>query len=798
MSWQLVSFLILAAVLIGGFAWYERSRPPAQVVALVAALAALAIAGRIAFAAFPNVKPTTDIVIFAGYALGPAAGFAVGALAALVSNFWFGQGPWTPWQMAAWGLCGILGAALALGARNVGRLTLAAVCGLAAVGYGAILNFSLIATYGGELSWQRFWIFEGRAVPFEIAHAAGNVAFALVAGPAMVRMLVRFRERFEWKRAGVGAPRPLAAGDIDPGAPPRRRTPLPTGVAAVLLAVVLLLGAFGSARAVAATGPGPRAAATWLESVQNSDGGWAESKGSGSSQQMTGWVMLGLEAAGVNPLDLTAGGKSPVDYLETQGAQIQSPGDLSRTILALEGAGVEPREFAGRNLVAALLAKRRKDGSYDGWPNSTAYAVLALRSAGVANVADSLEWLRGAQNEDGGWGDTLGSPSNADGTGAVLQAMSPSSKASQRGVGYLRQIQQKGGGFRLGGNGALNTQSTSRAVQGLLAAGANPADFKRGGKSAYEYLEGNQAADGHYRYSAQSDQSPIWVTGDVLVAAAKQHLPLAAVPRAPQPKPVTPTPTPEVTPAPEVTPEPLPLPEVGGVAPAPEATPVFPENGSPGKVQHGKKGKGKKGKEGGTGGVGPGAGAGAPPTVPPGEAGGAIPESGSPVEPKDGESFSTGEPTTESDSGGGGSVLGSIVAGLIAGCILFAIGYGPYKRWQSTHSGGGTGTHPGGGVPGGPGSPPPGAVPGTPAGGATGSPAAPPGGAAPGVPPTPPPGSTPAAAAPGAAGTAPAPGAAPTPPRYYGEPTPPPVPAAPAPIPVPINAPPPSGPPRAR
>ena len=80
MCWELVSFLILGAVLLAGFAWYERSRPPSQVVALVAALAALAIAGRIAFAAFPNVKPTTDIVIFAGYALGAAPGFAVGAL----------------------------------------------------------------------------------------------------------------------------------------------------------------------------------------------------------------------------------------------------------------------------------------------------------------------------------------------------------------------------------------------------------------------------------------------------------------------------------------------------------------------------------------------------------------------------------------------------------------------------------------------------------------------------------------------------------------------------------------------
>ena len=208
MSWQLTSFLILGAVLLAGFAWYERSRPPSQVVALVAALAALAIAGRIAFAAFPNVKPTTDIVIFAGYALGPAPGFAVGALSGLVSNFWFGQGPWTPWQMAAWGLCGILGAALALGTRNAGRFTLAAVCGFAGVAYGALLNFSLMATYGGELSLRHFLVLEGRAVPFDAAHAIGNVVFALIAGPAMVRMLSRFRERFEWGRRDRAAERP--------------------------------------------------------------------------------------------------------------------------------------------------------------------------------------------------------------------------------------------------------------------------------------------------------------------------------------------------------------------------------------------------------------------------------------------------------------------------------------------------------------------------------------------------------------------------------------------------------------
>ena len=66
-----------------------------------ATLAALAALGRVAFAPLPNVKPTTDIVLIAGYALGGAPGFVVGAVAALASNLFFGQGPWTPWQMAA-------------------------------------------------------------------------------------------------------------------------------------------------------------------------------------------------------------------------------------------------------------------------------------------------------------------------------------------------------------------------------------------------------------------------------------------------------------------------------------------------------------------------------------------------------------------------------------------------------------------------------------------------------------------------------------------------------------------------
>ncbi len=521
MSWELVSFLILGAVLLAGFAWYERSRPPSQVVALVAALAALAIAGRIAFAAFPNVKPTTDIVIFAGYALGGAPGFAVGALAALVSNLWFGQGPWTPWQMAGWGLCGILGAALALGGRNVGRLGLAATCGFAGIAYGALLNFSLMATYGGDLSLERFGVLEARAIPFDLAHAAGNVALALVAGPALVRMLSRFRERFEWGRGEGGEP-----AVSDRGAGGGLRPALRGGGIVALLLVSLALGALAPARAEASE---VSRAATWLESAQNPDGGFGSAPGDDSGSEMTAWAMLGLAAAGRNPLDVANRGHTPVDFLRGGVGELKSPGDLARTILALESAGVDPRQFGGANLVSRLLAKRRDNGSYEDWPNSTAFAVIALRAAGATGgLEKSLSWLNQVQNDDGGWGDVPGSPSTADGTGAVMQALAPSSKASGRGLSYLRQAQRSGGGFPLGGNGGVNTQSTAWAIEGILASGGDPGSFRRGGKSALDYLAAQQRSDGHYRYSKDSDQTPVWVTGQVLVAAAGDFYPVPA------------------------------------------------------------------------------------------------------------------------------------------------------------------------------------------------------------------------------------------------------------------------------
>jgi energy-coupling factor transport system substrate-specific component len=529
MTWEVAAMVVLSATLLGGFAWYERSRPPSQIVALVAALAAISVAGRVAFSPIPNVVPTTDITLIAGFSLGAAPGFAVGALSGLVSNFWLGQGPWTPWQMAGWGMTGLFGAWLAmLTGRHVGRFGLAAVCAFAGFAYGALLDFSLMVTYGGEQSFDRFLAISARGVPFNIAHAAGNAALALVAGPAMVRMLLRYRRRFEFAWRGRGAA--AAASGAAAGA-------------ACLLAALLLASPGLQGEKADAAGGGPGAGVSWLRASQNDDGGFGFAPGEESSPAMTGWAVLGLEAAGINPLSLHHGAATPISYLASNVGEISTTGDIERTILLLRGAGLDPRHFQGHDLVRRLLARRDKDGSWGGQVNQTAFGILALRAAGLASgTSRTAGWLRNHQNSDGGWGFATGASSDADTTGAVLQGLAASGSrvGIRRGASYLRSVQRPGGGFPLSG-GVTNAQSTAYAVQGLVAAGVAPASVRERSRSALDYLASVQARDGHYRYSASSDQTPVWVTGQVMLAANGAAFPLAPVPRSAAPEPPAPT-----------------------------------------------------------------------------------------------------------------------------------------------------------------------------------------------------------------------------------------------------------------
>jgi hypothetical protein len=212
--------------------------------------------------------------------------------------------------------------------------------------------------------------------------------------------------------------------------------------------------------------------------------------------------------------------------------------------------------------------------------------------------------LAKVQNGDGGWGDVPGSPSTADGTGAAMQAI-PGTSAAGRGLGYLRKAQRPSGGFPLGGSGGVNSQSTAWAAQGMLAVGTDPGSVREGGNSALDYLAARQDADGHYRYSSSSDQTPVWVTGQVLTATAGDSFPVPPVARESTPVAPPPSAVPGIDSG-----SATPVPPATGTGSAQDLLESFGQ-GSPGSVPPSTGGVGPSTKPPATGG-------GAVPTAPPG------------------------------------------------------------------------------------------------------------------------------------------------------------------------------------
>ena len=188
----LATLLAAVAVLVAGFAWLEGGTVSARDLTLVATLGGVAAAGRVLFAAVPGVQPVTVIAAASGVALGPRRGFAVGALAALASNFFLGQGPHTPWQMLAWGGCGLVAGLLRPLLR--GRLAFAAFTIALGLAFGVVMDLWLwLAFYPHTEAALLARLAAG--VPFNVAHALGNLALALVAGPELRRVLERFERR---------------------------------------------------------------------------------------------------------------------------------------------------------------------------------------------------------------------------------------------------------------------------------------------------------------------------------------------------------------------------------------------------------------------------------------------------------------------------------------------------------------------------------------------------------------------------------------------------------------------------
>jgi energy-coupling factor transport system substrate-specific component len=554
MSWPLASFLLVGVVLGLGWLAYERRRPSTRMVAVVATLAAVAALGRDAFVALPDVKPITAIAFVVGYALGPLPGFTVGAIGMLASNVMLGQGPYTPWQMAAWGLVGLAGAGLGrLTGRRLGRVPLALACAFAALGAKEIMNF-YTWTIGASHTPAALLIAVANGLPFDITDTLATLLFALAFGPELARLLARTRERMNvsWEEAAPGT----AAGAL---------VILTLALGAGLAVSSGATSAVADTSAIADTSPsignatrgtppaeastfgalGPRALAaslspevSYLTSAQNTDGGFGGASGQRSSELYTAWAAMGLAATGRDPASVRRAGHSLLDSLRGEVSTLQGVGDEERTILAARACGAAAYLFAGHNLVAEMERARERDNSFDNQVNLTAFAIFALRavghSAGYGAIREAAGWIERQQNSDGGFSfGAHGSASDVDDTAAALQALRDADAHDARVLGaatdYLVRSQDLDGGFPQQYGGESNAQSTAWAVQGLIAAGRNPvAVRRRGSRSPVGYLESLLAPGGSVRYSRTSVQTPVWVTAEALIALAGKTFPVGS------------------------------------------------------------------------------------------------------------------------------------------------------------------------------------------------------------------------------------------------------------------------------
>ena len=188
--YAIVILIITIITLLLFAAGFEKKRTGTRRLVLCAVLTALSVAGRF----IPVFKPVTAMVTLTGVYLGGESGFLVGAMSAVISNFYFGQGPWTPFQMLAWGLIGLFAGLLGRWLKK-SRVLLG--------GYGVLsgIAFSLAMDI-----WSLLWMGSGNAggylsliktaLPFTAIYCVSNVVFLLLIAPGFGKKLERINTKY--------------------------------------------------------------------------------------------------------------------------------------------------------------------------------------------------------------------------------------------------------------------------------------------------------------------------------------------------------------------------------------------------------------------------------------------------------------------------------------------------------------------------------------------------------------------------------------------------------------------------
>lgn len=193
-----ISLILLFLAMLPFFMIFEDRKPQARELIIIAVLVALGVAGRGAFFMLPQFKPVAAIVIISAIAFGPETGFLVGCLTALVSNMFFSQGPWTPWQMFAFGMIGfVAGLFYRLGWLKTNRLSLCTF-GFFSIFliYGLIMNPASLLMFTTNISAASLIAVFISGAPMDLIHALSTAIFLAVLAKPFLEKLSRIKKKY--------------------------------------------------------------------------------------------------------------------------------------------------------------------------------------------------------------------------------------------------------------------------------------------------------------------------------------------------------------------------------------------------------------------------------------------------------------------------------------------------------------------------------------------------------------------------------------------------------------------------
>lgn len=198
-KYYLCSVALMIYAMIPFFTSFERRRPQARELVTIAVMSAIAVASRAAFIMVPFFKPMTGMIMITGMAFGPEAGFLTGAVSGFVSNFIFGQGPWTPWQMFAFGISGFLAGVLGRnGIMSEKKRVFTSLLGgiIVVVLVGPILDTCTLFTMSSSINPASAGSVYLSGLPVNLIHAAATVLTLITLGRPVMEKLDRIKIKY--------------------------------------------------------------------------------------------------------------------------------------------------------------------------------------------------------------------------------------------------------------------------------------------------------------------------------------------------------------------------------------------------------------------------------------------------------------------------------------------------------------------------------------------------------------------------------------------------------------------------